>query len=85
MTPHAVEQFIEACERDGIHIRPIAVDYASHSAQVEALREQLLAELAGLTPQPAAHPAVFHGGQRAIGRSAGHHHHGRRVLVCQPA
>ena len=32
----AVEQFIEACDRDGIQVRPIAVDYASHSAQVEA-------------------------------------------------
>ena len=33
--PAALEQFTAACERDGIHIRPIAVDYASHSAQVE--------------------------------------------------
>ena len=32
-TPDALEQFTAACDRDGIHIRPIAVDYASHSAQ----------------------------------------------------
>src|SRR5262249_55035689 len=53
----AVEQFIEACDRDGIHIRPIpAAVAAGHSAQVEPLREQLLQELAGLTPQPARVP-----------------------------
>ena len=52
----AVAQFIEACEREGIHIRPIAVDYASHSAQVEPLREQLLGDLAGLSPRPARVP-----------------------------
>ena len=54
--PAALEQFIEACSRDGIHIRSIAVDYASHSAQVEPLREQLLEELADLTPGPARIP-----------------------------
>ena len=52
-TPAALEQFSAACERDGIHVRSIAVDYASHSAQVEAVRERLLAELADLTPMPA--------------------------------
>ena len=49
----AVQQFSAACEQDGIQVWPIAVDYASHSAQVEALHEQLLRDLAGLTPQPA--------------------------------
>ncbi len=49
----AVQQFSAACEQDGVQVRSIAVDYASHSAQVEALREQLLRDLAGLTPQPA--------------------------------
>jgi acyl transferase domain-containing protein/acyl-CoA synthetase (AMP-forming)/AMP-acid ligase II/acyl carrier protein/NADP-dependent 3-hydroxy acid dehydrogenase YdfG len=48
--PAALEQFAAACDRDGIHVRPIAVDYAAHSAQVEPVRERLLAELAGLTP-----------------------------------
>ncbi|OBG28373.1 type I polyketide synthase [Mycobacterium sp. 852002-51057_SCH5723018] len=54
--PTALEEFTAACDRDGIHIRPIAVDYASHSAQVEPLRERLLAELADLTPAPAHIP-----------------------------
>jgi polyketide synthase 12 len=48
--PAALEQFTAACDRDGIHVRPIAVDYAAHSAQVEPVRERLLAELADLTP-----------------------------------
>ena len=45
----------------------IAVDYASHSAQVEPLREHLLDELADLAPRPATHSAVFHGGKRVSG------------------
>ena len=52
----AVEQFIDACGDDGVEIRRIAVDYASHSAQVEALREQLLGELADLSPRAARIP-----------------------------
>ncbi|BBX46973.1 hypothetical protein GCM10009641_11730 [Mycobacterium cookii] len=48
--PAGLEEFTAACERDGIHVRPIAVDYAAHSAQVEPVRERLLAELADLTP-----------------------------------
>ena len=54
--PAALDEFSAACERDGIQIRPIAVDYASHSAHVEAVREGLLAELADLTPAPARIP-----------------------------
>lgn len=54
--PAALEEFTAACDRDGIHIRHIAVDYASHSAQVEPVRERLLAELADLTPAPAQIP-----------------------------
>ncbi|KZS60623.1 hypothetical protein A4G26_11330 [Mycobacterium kansasii] len=61
--PTALEQFSTACDRDGIHIRPIAVDYASHSAQVEPLRERLLAELAELTPAPARIPLYSTVGQ----------------------
>ncbi|WP_099318894.1 type I polyketide synthase [Mycobacterium ostraviense] len=61
--PAALEQFTAACDRDGIHIRQIAVDYASHSAQVEPARERLLAELAGLTPAPAHIPLYSTVGQ----------------------
>ncbi len=52
----AVEQFIEACVDEGVEIRRIAVDYASHSVQVETLREQLLGELADLAPGPGRIP-----------------------------
>jgi acyl transferase domain-containing protein/acyl-CoA synthetase (AMP-forming)/AMP-acid ligase II len=48
--PAALAQFSAACERDAIHFRQIAVDYASHSAQVEPARARLLAELADLKP-----------------------------------
>ena len=83
--PAALEEFTAACDRDGIHVRPIAVDYASHSAQVEPLRERLLAGLADLTPAPARIPLYSTVGRRAFGRSPRHHHHGRRLLVSQPA
>jgi NADPH:quinone reductase-like Zn-dependent oxidoreductase/acyl carrier protein len=36
----------------------IAVDYASHTAQVEAIRGEILAALAGITPQAAQVPMV---------------------------
>ncbi|QLL09629.1 type I polyketide synthase [Mycobacterium vicinigordonae] len=52
----ALEQLTELCTRDNIQIRPIAVDYASHGSQVQRLRDQLVADLAGLTAQPARIP-----------------------------
>jgi acyl transferase domain-containing protein/acyl-CoA synthetase (AMP-forming)/AMP-acid ligase II/aryl carrier-like protein len=48
--PAALAEFSAACEREGIHFRSIAVDYASHCAQVEPARERLLADLADLKP-----------------------------------
>ena len=84
-TPAAIEQFSAACERDGIHVRSIAVDYASHSAQVEAVREQPAGRAGRPDPNARKHPAVFHRGRSAFGRSPRHHHHGRRLLVSQPA
>ncbi|HTZ44616.1 MAG TPA: SDR family NAD(P)-dependent oxidoreductase [Jatrophihabitans sp.] len=41
---------------DETHARRIPVDYASHSAQVEELRAEILAALAGVTPRPAELP-----------------------------
>ena len=52
----AVAQFIEACEREGIQAAAIAADDAGHSAQIEPLREQLVAGLADLNPRPARIP-----------------------------
>ncbi|MFF0631147.1 SDR family NAD(P)-dependent oxidoreductase [Nocardia sp. NPDC004151] len=45
-----LETFLEACARDDIHARRIPVDYASHSPQVDMLREPLLKALAELRP-----------------------------------
>ncbi|MFF1614047.1 SDR family NAD(P)-dependent oxidoreductase [Amycolatopsis sp. NPDC058278] len=47
---------IEQWEREGVRARRIAVDYASHSAQVEALSERLRTELAGIRSKQASVP-----------------------------
>ncbi|MFD7734644.1 SDR family NAD(P)-dependent oxidoreductase, partial [Kitasatospora phosalacinea] len=52
----ALEELLAACEADGVRARRLPVDYAAHSAQVEAVREQLLADLADVTPRSAAVP-----------------------------
>jgi len=52
----AVEELLAGYEAEGVRARRIAVDYASHSAHVEALRERLLGELADIRPQPGAVP-----------------------------
>ncbi|MEU3415532.1 acyltransferase domain-containing protein [Streptomyces sp. NPDC006658] len=52
----ALDAFRAAAEADGVRIRRIPVDYASHSPQVEAVREDLLARLAAVTPKPAEVP-----------------------------
>jgi acyl transferase domain-containing protein/acyl carrier protein len=54
----ALDELGELCRAEEIRARRIDVDYASHSAHVEALREQLAADLAPVTPQ---NPAIaFH-------------------------
>ncbi|MFI0234872.1 SDR family NAD(P)-dependent oxidoreductase, partial [Streptomyces sp. NPDC017086] len=52
----ALDELLAACETDGIRARRLPVNYAAHSAQVEAIRDQLLTDLAGITPHPAAVP-----------------------------
>ncbi|MFD0407849.1 SDR family NAD(P)-dependent oxidoreductase [Kitasatospora sp. NPDC127116] len=52
----ALDELLAACEADGIRARRLPVDYAAHSVQVEAIREQLLTDLAGVTPRPATIP-----------------------------
>ncbi|MFI2204150.1 type I polyketide synthase [Streptomyces sp. NPDC020192] len=42
-----------AWEADGIRVRRIPVDYASHSPHVAEVRDRLAADLAGITPRPA--------------------------------
>ncbi|MGV7859121.1 SDR family NAD(P)-dependent oxidoreductase [Mycobacterium kansasii] len=53
----AVEELIRRCEAAGIRARRIDVDYASHSAHVDAVRAELTAALAGIEARSA--PIAF--------------------------
>ncbi|MEU3661908.1 type I polyketide synthase, partial [Streptomyces sp. NPDC032940] len=52
----ALDELLAACETEGVRARRIAVDYASHSAHVEAIEDVVLRDLAGITPRDAAVP-----------------------------
>ncbi|WKK23547.1 SDR family NAD(P)-dependent oxidoreductase [Streptomyces olivoreticuli] len=54
--PEALDELLAVCEADGIRARRIAVDYASHSAQVESIREQVIGALEGIEPRPSEVP-----------------------------
>ncbi|MGW4233404.1 type I polyketide synthase, partial [Streptomyces sp. NPDC004980] len=56
--PGALDELVAACERDGVRSRRIPVDYASHSAQVERIREELLDVLAPVAPRAARIPLL---------------------------
>ncbi|MDQ1647675.1 MAG: hypothetical protein QOJ50_3859 [Cryptosporangiaceae bacterium] len=46
----AVTELLASAEADGLWARRIPVDYGSHCAQVEAVRAEILADLAGVRP-----------------------------------
>ncbi|MGV4987466.1 SDR family NAD(P)-dependent oxidoreductase [Streptomyces sp. NRAIS4] len=48
--PGALDEVQTVCKRDGIRARRVNVDYASHSAQVEAIEADLLEALAAVEP-----------------------------------
>ena len=54
--PDALDQLERACEADGVRAGRIRVTYASHSPQVEAARDELVAALAGIEPRPGEIP-----------------------------
>jgi acyl transferase domain-containing protein/acyl carrier protein len=54
--PDALDELVAGCERDGVRARRVAVDYASHSAQVEAIEAELLKSLAPVVPVPSRVP-----------------------------
>ncbi|WP_159061134.1 acyltransferase domain-containing protein, partial [Streptomyces hygroscopicus] len=54
--PGALDELVAACEADGVRARRVPVDYASHSAQVELLRAELLELLAPVEPKVAEVP-----------------------------
>ena len=56
--PGALDELVAACAAAGVRARRLPVDYASHGAQVEALREEILAALDGVIPGPAVVPMV---------------------------
>ncbi|MER0477844.1 type I polyketide synthase [Streptomyces sp. Edi2] len=47
---NAVENFVAARTAEGVHARMVAVDYASHSAHVDSIEQQLTTSLTGLQP-----------------------------------
>jgi acyl transferase domain-containing protein/NADPH:quinone reductase-like Zn-dependent oxidoreductase/short-subunit dehydrogenase/acyl carrier protein len=47
----ALDELMAVCERDGLPATRIPVDYASHSTQIEELRETLRESLSGLRPR----------------------------------
>ncbi|MEU0744440.1 SDR family NAD(P)-dependent oxidoreductase [Streptomyces sp. NPDC006134] len=56
--PGAVRSFVAGCADRGVRARTIDVDYASHSAQMEQVREELVTALRDLRPARARVP--FH-------------------------
>ncbi|MEV0537528.1 type I polyketide synthase [Kitasatospora sp. NPDC050463] len=56
--PGALDAFVARCVADGVRARRIPVDYASHSPQVDAIRDELLTALHPVAPRPA--PIPFH-------------------------
>ncbi|MFF7247176.1 SDR family NAD(P)-dependent oxidoreductase [Embleya sp. NPDC008237] len=57
-TPDDLADLVASCTADDIRARIIPVDYASHSAHVEALRDEIVTALAGIEPRPTRVP--FH-------------------------
>ncbi|MGW2231126.1 type I polyketide synthase, partial [Streptomyces formicae] len=49
--PDALDELIASCAADGVRARRIAVDYASHSAQVDAIRDRVVDALRDIEPR----------------------------------
>ena len=56
--PAAVRELVAGYEQDGIRARVLAVDYASHCAQVDQIRADVLGALDGLSPRRGSIPVV---------------------------
>ncbi|MBO3682746.1 type I polyketide synthase [Streptomyces sp. NEAU-YJ-81] len=55
-TPEDLDDLMSHCEREGVRARRIEVDYASHTAQVDPLADDLLRALKTVTPGQAEVP-----------------------------
>ncbi|MFG1915824.1 SDR family NAD(P)-dependent oxidoreductase [Micromonospora sp. NPDC048898] len=49
--PDALDDLVAGCERDQIRARRVPVDYASHSASVEAIEDDVLRDLQPISPR----------------------------------
>ncbi|GAA0615091.1 hypothetical protein GCM10010174_36010 [Kutzneria viridogrisea] len=49
--PEALDEMMTAFRADKVRVKKIAVDYASHSAQVELIHDRLLADLGPVSPR----------------------------------
>ena len=56
--PEALAELTASSQEAGVQVRPVAVDYAAHSAQIDALEEELLEAFAPISPRAARIP--FH-------------------------
>ncbi|MCC9311976.1 SDR family NAD(P)-dependent oxidoreductase, partial [Kitasatospora sp. RB6PN24] len=56
--PDALEELKAEFEAEGVRARMVAVDYASHSAQVERLEQEITSVLADVTPRQGRVPMV---------------------------
>ncbi|GAA2661046.1 type I polyketide synthase [Paractinoplanes durhamensis] len=54
--PAGLDELMARCDADGLQARRIGVDYASHSAQVDAIAGDLAAALSGIHPQTGSVP-----------------------------
>ncbi|HEV7759545.1 MAG TPA: acyltransferase domain-containing protein, partial [Acidimicrobiales bacterium] len=52
----ALDELVARCEAEGVRSVRVAVDYASHSRQVEAIRDELLEVLEGIEPRAGTVP-----------------------------
>ncbi|MGQ4333579.1 type I polyketide synthase [Streptomyces hayashii] len=52
----ALDAFLALSQADGLRVRRVPVDYASHSPHVETVREEVLTRLSAVTPKPAEVP-----------------------------
>ena len=54
----ALAELAAECAANGVRVKTLPVDYASHGAQVEAIRDEILAVLDGIVASPARIPMV---------------------------
>ncbi|MEE1820819.1 SDR family NAD(P)-dependent oxidoreductase, partial [Streptomyces sp. BE20] len=54
--PDALDTLVAGFEEQGVRVRRVPVDYASHTAHVESIEEELAGLLAGVKPQAARVP-----------------------------